>query len=78
MHQEIKRNQIPMLLVAIGWRFLHVFIAAIEIDPAKGVAIDYTAKRINPGFANRFADSTCGCSRQCLALEGNASMGRLA
>jgi hypothetical protein len=40
MYQEVETNQIPMLLVPIGWRILHILIAAVEVDTAKGIAIN--------------------------------------
>jgi hypothetical protein len=35
--KHIKRNYVPMFLIAICRWLLHVFIAGIKIDPAKSV-----------------------------------------
>jgi hypothetical protein len=55
VHQEVEANQIPMLLVSIGWSVVQVFVGTVEIDSCKGISVNSTAKKINSSFANRFA-----------------------
>lgn len=67
MDQTIKRNDVPMFLVAVVRRFLQILVAGIELDTAEGVAGRNAAIGIDACFTDRLRQC-----RRCGACGGVA------
>ena len=78
MNQEIKANNVPMLLAAIGRWFLHVFIPGIKIDSIEVITANGPSEGINSGFANCLANRVACASGRRVAIKRKSSVSRLA
>ena len=69
MHQEIKRNDVPMFLASIGRWFLEVLVARVKFDASEVIVARCAAIAVNACLSNRFRECRRCRACRCIAFD---------